>query len=104
PATPASPAATVDPFDEQLLAFQQQVTLGKWTEVRAFLAGLPADEAKALYRKLLSSLQMAPPRAARTVPAVPRPPGTAAASLPANARKYAEKHVCSCDDLLALAA
>ncbi|HAA68135.1 MAG TPA: hypothetical protein DCE55_03240 [Planctomycetaceae bacterium] len=104
PATPASPAASVDPFDEQLLEFQQQVTLGKWTEVKAFLASLPADEAKALYRKLLSSLQMAPPRAARTVPAVPRPPGTAVASLPANARQYAEKHVCSCDDLLALAA
>lgn len=103
PAAPATPATVVDPFDEQLLEFQRQVTLGKWVEIGAFLAALPPEEAKALYGRLLRSLQMNPPRAPRTVSAVPRLPGTSAVSLPANALKYAEKHVCSCDDLVALA-
>lgn len=51
-------------FDESLVAFQRQVTLGNWAEVKAFIAGLEPDEARAAYRQLLASLQSGPPGAA----------------------------------------
>ena len=104
PAPPVTAATAVDPFVQQLIDFQRYVTLGKWAMVREFLAALPEEEARALYSRLLRSLQMNPPRTSRPVSPVPRQPGTPVVSLPANALKYAEKHVCSCDDLVALAA
>ena len=98
-----TPQPAVDPFDQQLLDFQGQVTIGAWSKVRSFLAALPAEEGKALYTRLLRSLQMKPPRRPKPLSVVPRPPGTPIVSLPASAAKYSEQHVCSCDDLIALA-
>src|SRR5207244_3904425 len=46
-----------DPLDLEMKTFQRQVTLGKWDAVKAYLAGLPEDEAKAGYKQLLQSLQ-----------------------------------------------
>jgi hypothetical protein len=49
-----------DPLDLELKAFQRNVTLGHWEAVRHYLAGLPKDEAKAAYQRMLQSLQSAP--------------------------------------------
>ena len=46
-----------DPFDSELSTFQQNVTLGRWGNVKNFLADLPEDESKALYTRLLQALQ-----------------------------------------------
>jgi hypothetical protein len=52
----ATATATPDPLDADLRAFQRNATLGEWPAVKAFLAKLPADEGKLLYRRLLESV------------------------------------------------
>ena len=47
-------------FDRQLKAFQRHVTLGNWGEVKAFLAGLSEEEAKAGYDRLVEALRAGP--------------------------------------------
>ena len=47
-------------WDEEMKTFARQVTLGNWPAVKAYVARLPADEAKAGYEHLLQSLQSGP--------------------------------------------
>ena len=47
-------------FERQLKTFQRDVTLGRWPEVKEFLAGLQEEEAKAAYARLLDALRAGP--------------------------------------------
>ncbi|HYE97447.1 MAG TPA: hypothetical protein VEJ18_00995, partial [Planctomycetota bacterium] len=48
--------AKKEPPDPEVAAFQRAVTVGDWTAVRSFLAGLPADHGKKAYDHLLNGL------------------------------------------------
>ena len=56
----AEQAAALKQFEKQLTAFQRDVTLGRWGEVKSFVAGLEEEEAKALYARLLDGLRSGP--------------------------------------------
>lgn len=71
-------------FEKSLKKLQHDVTLGNWSEVKAFFAQLPAEEYQALYTQLLASLQTPP-----------RQPGTQFPQL-------AEKNVVTVDDFFVL--
>jgi hypothetical protein len=47
---------------KEIAAFQVNVTLGKWDEVKKYLASLPEDEGTAGYKQMLRSLQQGPGR------------------------------------------
>ena len=49
-------------LDEQLHFFKHQVTLGKWDDVKSYIASLDEKEGKALYKKMVGSLQQGPPQ------------------------------------------
>ncbi|QDU56534.1 hypothetical protein [Aeoliella mucimassa] len=55
PSEPEGPS-----FAEQLKQLQQDVTLGRWDSVKAFLETLEEDEAKAVYEKIVKSLATTP--------------------------------------------
>jgi hypothetical protein len=93
PQPPKRDAKTPEPLDLELATFQRNVTLGKWAAVKAYLAGLPADEAKAGYEQLLRSLQRGPTAG--------RPEGGPGAGP---MMQYAERNRFSPDDLIGLAA
>ena len=57
---PVEPAPDPDWFDEGIKIFQRDVTLGNWPNVKHFLIDLPEDEGKALYQRLLQTLQGVP--------------------------------------------
>lgn len=63
----AKKAAEAKALDAEMAALQRQVTLGDWDAVKAYLAGLTKEEAKAGYEHLLRSLQ-AGPKARPNVP------------------------------------
>lgn len=44
-------------FQRELTKLQRQVTLAEWKEVRQYVANLEADEAKALYNQMMTTLQ-----------------------------------------------
>ncbi len=92
----AAKAAELKALDEELKTLQRHVTLGKWTDVRTYLAGIPADEGKAGFAQMLRSLAQAPP-----------PPGgggdLARMQIP-NVGPVAEQNVFALDDLVGLAA
>ncbi|MGD9128489.1 MAG: hypothetical protein PVH19_14020, partial [Planctomycetia bacterium] len=76
-----------DPFDEEIKVFSRNVTLGKWDEVKKYLARIDKEEGEALYKKLLSCLQ-----------------GSGnSAYLSAMAQGQGEEPVITFDDLFALA-
>ncbi|MEX0718753.1 MAG: hypothetical protein WD066_19320 [Planctomycetaceae bacterium] len=58
--TSGNEGAADDPFAKELAAFQRNVTLGQWEDVKKFIAGLPEDEGKALYKQLLEGLHGGP--------------------------------------------
>src|SRR5262249_51159973 len=60
PAASKTPPPKPDPIDAELAYFRRLVTLGHWPAVRAYLASLPEDEARAGYQQLLTSLQGGP--------------------------------------------
>ncbi|QDT41944.1 hypothetical protein Pan241w_20240 [Gimesia alba] len=78
--------AELKAFEEQLKTLQQDVTLGKWSQVKVFFKSLPKEESKALYLQLLTSLQNPV-----------RPSGSRYPQL-------AEKNVITVDDFFELAA
>ena len=78
--------AELKAFEQQLKTLQQDVTLGKWSKVKAFFKTLPKEESKALYLQLLTSLQNPV-----------RPSGSRYPQL-------AEKNVINVDDFFELAA
>jgi hypothetical protein len=103
-ATPDAPPAAADPFDADLAAFQRDVTLGDWDQVKTFLGGLSEDEGNVAYRQLLQGLQSAQ----GGMPA-DLPPQMAAllAQMQANSGQMAqlmEQNLFSFDDVLGLAA
>ncbi|HEY1188834.1 MAG TPA: hypothetical protein VGE74_14360, partial [Gemmata sp.] len=113
---PKSPEAKApDPkaaeLEKELAAFQRNVTLGKWAEVKAYLASLPGDEGAAGYKQLLRSLQ-GRPGAVRPGggPDMDAPMVEAqvmeAQAMPGNpaGQQFAERNVFSADDVLGLAA
>ena len=60
PTEQAIEAALEKQFDDKVAAFQRNVTLGKWADVKAFLAELSQEEAKAGYNHLLDALRSGP--------------------------------------------
>jgi hypothetical protein len=54
-------------LERELLSFQRNVTLGEWTEVQAYLAGLPKKESLAAYAQLITSLNDGPERTSGTL-------------------------------------
>lgn len=95
-ATADGPATSKDSLDGELAAFQNAVTLGKWPEVKAYLASLPDEEAIAAYAQLLQSLQQTPSPLPGTLP-----PGTM--PMP-GAVQFAERNSFTVEDVLGLAA
>lgn len=89
PSTAPSPAEAAA-LAEELATLQRNVTLGRWAEVRDYLAGLPEDERKAGYAQMLQSFSSAP----QPDPSVPRP---------RNSNAVLEQHVFELDDVIGLA-
>ncbi|MDY3557630.1 hypothetical protein R5W23_000158 [Gemmata sp. JC673] len=89
-------------LDKEISAFQKNVTLGKWAEVKAYLASLPADEGEAGYKQLLASLQGRP--------GMGRPGGAGGIDpmemqmMQGPGQQFAERNLFSADDVLGLAA
>ncbi len=90
-------------LDKEIATFQRAVTLGKWPEVKTYLASLPGDEAQPAYMQLLQNLQQGPPIqqavTSRTVA------GGVEVSAPISplAMQYAEKNSFSLEDLFGIA-
>jgi hypothetical protein len=91
PPQPKPDAPKPDPVDKEMEALQRNVSLGHWNEVKKYLSGLPAKEAKEGYEQMLRSLQNGPPI------------GPPQAYMPPM-MQYAERNQLSPDDLLGLAA
>ncbi len=94
-----------DEFDLALERFVRNVTLGNWDEVKSFLAGLPEEEGKVLYKHLIVSLSSKTPTVS-----VPSGSGISAAQAAemqaARSRQQGripEKQSFSFDDVMALA-
>ncbi len=71
-------------FDESLKQLQKDVTLGNWEAVKSFLASLEGKESRAVYGRIISSLQ--------------RPPKASGGQN----RRNPEQHALDVDDLIAL--
>jgi hypothetical protein len=101
PNNPPAKPPEKDPFDDELKMFARNVTLSNWPDVKAYLASIDKDLGKALYRRLLQAMQVAP---AAVPPGVP--PEMAAQIMQSRGGQqgqHAEKNVFSFDDVLALA-
>lgn len=101
PAPVKKDAPKPDSLTMELEHFQRVVTLGRWADVKDYLAVLPKAEAKAAYQQMLMSLQMNPMMAAMGGggdPAMMMMRGNPAAM------QYAEKNQFDPDDLVGLAA
>ncbi|VTR95174.1 Uncharacterized protein OS=Isosphaera pallida (strain ATCC 43644 / DSM 9630 / IS1B) GN=Isop_3573 PE=4 SV=1 [Gemmata massiliana] len=110
PGAPKNEAKEPDPkaaekaaeLDKEIAAFQKNVTLGKWAEVKSYLASLPADEGAAGYKQLLTSLQGRP--------GMGRPGGPGGVDpmemqmMQGPGQQFVERNVFSADDVLGLAA
>jgi hypothetical protein len=104
PAVPASATASPvkpDPFDLELRTLQRAVTLGDWAAVKAFLAKLPDDEGKPLYRRLLDTL--ASPAQDFGMPAQAAAMNVRMAQMMPNMGMFFEKNALSNADVIALA-
>jgi hypothetical protein len=89
-------------LDKELAAFQKSVTLGKWGEVKAYLASLPDDEADAGYKQLLRNLQQRPGMGGRSGMGGPE---MMEGPMPGGpAQQFMERNVFSVDDVIGLAA
>ena len=77
-----------DLLDWELANFQRDVTLGEWTRVESYLAGLEENEQKEAYKRLLASLVSGPARKPQ---------------VPSQGRAYLEKNVFGPDDIIGLA-
>lgn len=112
PETPDKDKKEPDPKAEELAkelaAFQANVTLGKWGDVKAYLASLPEDEGTAAYKQLLRSLRQGPSPGGPGGPGVPNEPDwlVVGGGMPMNpgAQQFAEKNAFTADDVLGLAA
>lgn len=96
-------------LEKELAAFQKNVTLGKWADVKTYLASLPEDEGAAGYKQLLRSLQGRPGMGRPG--GMPGGPDMEAQMMEAQmmqggpgAQQFAERNMFSADDVLGLAA
>lgn len=87
---------------KELTAFQKNVTLGQWPEVKAYLATLPEDEADAGYKQLLRNLQQGAARGPVMPPDGAMPEGMV--MMPGPGMQFVERNVFTADDLIGLAA
>lgn len=101
------PDPKAEELAKELAAFQTQVTLGKWGDVKSYLAALPEDEGAAAYKQLLRNLRQGPGGGGRPDgPGMPEgmmPEGMMMPGGPGGAQ-YAEKNAFTADDVLGLAA
>jgi hypothetical protein len=102
-AQPAQPAAKPDWFDAGVKLFQRDVTLGNWPEVTHFLIDLPEDEGKALYQRLLQTLQGVPSGTANLPPEVQAQMAQMRAMQAQQRGRNPEKNTFKFDDVIALA-
>ena len=84
----AKKAAEAKAIEEEAKALQRNVTLGDWSAVKTYLAGIAENEAKAGYAQILTSLQKGPSQ---------RP------NVPPQGQQYIEKNQIAPADLLGLA-
>ena len=90
-------------LDKELSELQKNVTLGKWSAVKTYLATLPDEEAIAAYRRLLQNLQQRPGLGAPG-PAVPDGEGPMMMPGGPAGAQFAEKNTFTPDDVIGLAA
>jgi hypothetical protein len=83
-----------EPLDVEMETVQRHVTLGDWAAVKAYLAALPEEEAKAGYKQMLQSLLGSP---GGPVPMILGPNGP----MPT---QYPEQNAFNTEDVLGLAA
>lgn len=89
---------------KEIDAFQLSVTLGKWDEVKKYLATLPEDEAVAGYKQLLSSLRQGPGRGGMPGGG---PDGAMMMEGPmmgGPAQQFAERNTFTADDVIGISA
>lgn len=99
--------AEAEALEAELEAFQKKVTLGDWAGVKAYLAGLPDEEAVPAYRQLLRGLQ----QPLNVAAGGPPPPGLTEQDVQmlqqiqqGRGQQFAERHAFTADDLFGLAA
>ena len=105
PEKPGEKKPEPDPFDVELKGFQRDVTLGNWVEVGRYLSGLPEDEGKTLYLRLLQGLQAIPKGIPADVPPEVRQQLEQLQQMRARQQggKRPEKNTFNFDDVIALA-
>ncbi|HEX4609860.1 MAG TPA: hypothetical protein VH092_16810 [Urbifossiella sp.] len=105
PEPPEKGAKAPDPkaaeLAKEIAAFQTNVTLGKWADVKAYLASLPEDEAAAAYKQLLRGLQQGPAAGPQGGPDGPEMAGGPQGGPGA---QFAERNAFTADDVIGLAA
>lgn len=101
---PSLKDARTEALDRELATFQRDVTLGRWSAVKAYLATLPDEEAVAGYSQLLRNLQQQPMMPGMQ-PGVAVGPDGAVAMAPGGpaGMPFAEKHAFTTDDVTGLA-
>jgi hypothetical protein len=85
--------AELKALEQELKTLQRQVTLGRWPEVKAYLAGIPTAESKDGYAQMLRSLA-----------GPPQPAGGRQQINAPGIGNVAEQQQCGLDDVLGLAA
>jgi hypothetical protein len=81
-------------LDKDLKLLQRNVTLGKWGDVKAYLAGIPAEESKEGYAQMLRSLSSPPQQQG----------GRGPQQMGGGGNAMPEQHTFALDDILGLAA
>lgn len=61
----AKAAKAAEALEKELKQFQRDVTLGRWSQVKTYLAGLSKEEREAGFKQLLASLAAGPPQSGR---------------------------------------
>ena len=97
------PATKPDWFPAGVKLFQRDVTLSNWAEVKHFLIDLPEDEGKALYQRLLQTLQDEPSGMANLPPEMRVQMAQMRAMQAQQRGRTPEKHRFEFEDIIALA-
>jgi hypothetical protein len=93
PAAGQPTAEELKALDKELKMLQRNVTLGKWGDVKTYLAGIPAAEGKEGYAQMLRSLS-----------SPPQQQGGRGPQQGGGGNQMPEQHVFALDDILGLAA
>ncbi len=92
----ANKAAEAKALDEEMTKLQRAVTLGDWTFVKTYFAGLTPEESKAGYERLLQSLKAGP------APAAPQPNAPPPQPIPPQGQAQQEKNRFAAEDVIGL--